>query len=113
MKANTPTNHARVGTAMATLALWIVCVVAVHAQDGATLRARHEGLRAQLADNQFQRPLHLESVQNTDELKGEVFAVVVHPFAVVATALQGADHWCDLLILHLNVKECSTSCVRR
>ena len=28
---------------------------------------------------------------------------------MVQQALQSADHWCDILILHLNVKRCRTS----
>jgi len=35
-----------------------------------------------------------------------VYAVVDHPFPMVQQALQSADHWCDILILHLNVKRC-------
>ena len=40
------------------------------------------------------------------DLKGDVYAVVDHPFATVQQALQATDHWCDILILHLNVKRC-------
>ncbi len=32
-----------------------------------------------------------------------------HPFGVLEPALQGAAPWCDLLILHLNVKNCGVS----
>ena len=44
--------------------------------------------------------------QTSGDLKGDVYAVVDHPFAMVQQALQSADHWCDILILHLNVKRC-------
>ena len=77
------------------------------AQDASAMRARHASLSEQLAKNPFQRPLHLESTQNSGDLKGEVYAVVEQPFGVVGEALQGMDHWCDLLILHLNVKSCA------
>ena len=49
----------------------------------------------------------LESTQSSGDLRGDVYAVIDQPFTVVAPALQGIDHWCDLLILHLNVKNCS------
>jgi len=55
------------------------------------LRARHAALGDQLADNPFQRPLHLESTQTSGDLKGDVYAVVDHPFATVDAALKGAD----------------------
>jgi len=79
------------------------------AQDATALRAKHDSLREKLASNPFQRPLVLESTQNSGDLKGEVYAVVDQPFSVVGPALQGTDHWCELLILHLNVKGCSAT----
>ena len=79
------------------------------AQDATALRAKHDSLREKLANNPFHRPLVLESTQNSGDLKGEVYAVVEQPFAVVGPALQGMDHWCELLILHLNVKGCSAA----
>ena len=91
------------------LLLGAACMGALHAQDAVALRARHASLREQLATNQFQRPLVLVSSENAGDLKGEVYAVVDQPFALVGPALQGMDHWCDLLILHLNVKNCTTT----
>ena len=79
------------------------------AQDAATLRTRHEALRQRLASNPFQRPLVLESTQTSNDLRGEVYAVVDQPFTRVGPALQSMEHWCDLLMLHLNVKDCTTS----
>ncbi len=79
---------------------------AADAQDAATLRSRQAALSAQLSNNQFQRPLVLESTLTNPILKGDVYAVVGQPYDVVAHALQGMDHWCDILILHLNVKNC-------
>ena len=79
------------------------------AQDAASLKARHTALREQLASNQFQRPLYLESTNNSGDLKGDVYAVVNQPFSTVGPALQGVDHWCDILMLHLNVKYCGAS----
>ena len=76
------------------------------AQDGAALRARQVELRAALADNAFGRPLVLESVQQGDRLSGEIHAVIAQPFALAAAALQSHQAWCDLLMLHLNVKHC-------
>jgi hypothetical protein len=98
-----------IGSLLAAALLCAASLNGAHAQDAGALLARHASLRDQLASNQFQRPLYLESTQNSGDLKGEVYAVVDQPFSVVAPALQGMDHWCDLLILHLNVKSCMTS----
>ena len=76
------------------------------AQDAASLRARHAALHDALANNQFQRPLYMESSQSAGDLKGEVFSVVDWPYSAVQAALQGADHWCDVLMVHLLVKDC-------
>ena len=91
----------------ACLALLVALVpAAVGAQDAATLHARYAALQDKFAKNQFGRPLVLESTQTSGDLKGDVYAVVDHPFAMVQQALQSPEHWCDILILHLNVKRC-------
>ena len=79
------------------------------AQDADALRAKHATLVDKLADNPFHRPLFLESTQSSGDLRGDVYAVVTQPFGVVEPALQTMSHWCDLLILHLNVKNCSSA----
>jgi len=79
------------------------------AQDPGTLRSKHASLHEKLASNQFGRPLVLESIETSGDLRGDVYTVVDHPFATVQQALQSIDHWCDILILHLNVKRCRTN----
>lgn len=70
------------------------------------LRERYTGLTKQLNNNQFKRPIYLISEESSDNLKGEIYAVVNHPFAKVNTALNNSAHWCDVLILHINIKYC-------
>ena len=79
------------------------------AQDAAALRARHAALGERLANNPFQRPLHLESSERSNDLKGDAYALIDQPYAVVGPALQGMGAWCEILILHLNVKRCQAS----
>ncbi len=76
------------------------------AQDAATLKMRHASLRDALANNAFRRPLVLESKEGAGDLKGDIYARIDQPFEVAGPALQGVDRWCDILILHLNVKRC-------
>ena len=78
-------------------------------EDAGALRGRYAALALQLTNNQFQRPLYLESHETSESLKGDIYAVIEQPYGIVAPALQGADHWCDILILHLNVKNCQAS----
>jgi len=73
------------------------------------LRAKYMQLAKQLRSNQFQRPLYLKSAESPHDLKGEIYAEVNYTFAAVGTALNNPAHWCDVLILHLNVKYCHAS----
>lgn len=87
----------------------LCCLVAAlpgYAQDAASLKARHAALRGQLAGDQYPRPLYLESNASSAALRGDVYALFNQPFAVVGPALQDRSNWCDILILHLNVKGC-------
>ncbi len=81
---------------------------ATGADDGgaAALHARFDGLHDAIAHNAFGRPLAMSSTQASDRLEGDIIARVDHPFADVVQALQGTPRWCDILVLHLNVKQC-------
>lgn len=71
------------------------------------LRAQYQALTEQLKHNQFKIPLHINSKESNNQLTGEIFAVVDYPFSTVNTALNNSAHWCDVLILHINIKYCS------
>jgi 1-acyl-sn-glycerol-3-phosphate acyltransferase len=72
----------------------------------AGLRAKYTAVEPQLRNSQFQGPLVLESVETSRSSQGDVYAVVDHPFAKVSGALTNPANWCDILILHLNIKYC-------
>ena len=73
---------------------------------GAALRAKHDGLQDKLASNAFGRPLHLISEEGSNNLRGDVYAIVNHSFAQVDRGLREASNWCDVLILPFNTKHC-------
>jgi hypothetical protein len=77
------------------------------AQNANAVLGDHAKLQDRLVNNHFRAPLYLESTQTPDSLKGDVYAVIDHPFSEVKTALLSVGSWCDLLILHLNVKFCA------
>lgn len=70
------------------------------------LRAKYGELREQLRDNNFHLPLHIDSSQAGNMLRGDVYAVLDHPFSEVSGALKDSSHWCDILILPFNTKYC-------
>ncbi|UVJ42296.1 hypothetical protein NVV94_16800 [Pseudomonas sp. LS1212] len=80
-----------------------------YGQDAQTLNTRYMALQEQLANSPFQRPLYLESREAENNLTGDIYALTEQPYAVVSSALQGIGQWCDILILHLNVKNCRAS----
>ncbi len=104
----------RCGTALRTAVLVLLCAGSASAQkpgtDGATvLRERFAALRAQADTNPFGPQLFLQSSETERRLQGEVYALIDHPQQAVRSALSRAAAWCDILILHLNVKYCRTS----
>ena len=79
-------------------------------KDHATLlRARYAELGPQLRDNQFKRPIYLNSIESSSQLKGDIYALVGYPFAAVNGAFNDPSHWCDMMILHINTKYCRAS----
>ena len=87
-----------------------LCLGVAPAQaDQAELRAKHAELQPKLASSPFQRPLHLDSTESKDRVAGEAYAVVEHPFATAAAALNKPGDWCEILMLHLNTKFCRAS----
>ena len=97
------------------LGLWLALALALLAPGSADalqaltapgLRAKYAALGPQLRNNQFQGPLYLDSVETDRSSQGDVYAVVEHPFAGASAALSNPLNWCDILILHLNIKYC-------
>jgi hypothetical protein len=92
--------------------LALCCVLAgalpARAQDAAALKAHHLALQSALASTAFGRPLVLESSDTDGSLRGNIYARIDLPFSQVGPALQGSTNWCDILMLHLNVKRCRT-----
>ena len=70
------------------------------------LMGQYKALSNELQNNQFKRPLVLKSNESPDSLKGEIYAVLDYPFAEVNNAINNPNHWCDALLLHINVKYC-------
>lgn len=74
--------------------------------DGAqALRARYAATQAETA-SPFGLPLVLASSQRDGVLQGDIDARLDHPFATLREALGDPEHWCEIMILHPNVKNC-------
>jgi hypothetical protein len=73
------------------------------------LRAKYAELASKLDISPFGKPLYLESSEAAGEVKGNMYAVLRHPFASAQSELKQPERWCDILILHLNTKYCRAS----
>lgn len=73
-----------------------------------TLRETFASIRPKLASSPFGRPLVLESTEAGGRVRVDVFALVAHGYREVSTGLDTPADWCEVLILHPNVKTCTS-----
>lgn len=106
--------HAAARSALAALcALLLATLLAippVHAgePDGAAaMRARQAELADAMARSPFRMPLVLQSSETDRNATGEIYALVEHPYLRLANGLTNPANWCELLILHINIKYCT------
>lgn len=84
----------------------IACPAVAASEPALAMREKYASMTEQLQLNQFKRPLVMDSVELTNQLKGDVYAIVDYPISAVSTGLNDPNHWCDVLILHINTKYC-------
>jgi len=73
---------------------------------GAALKAKHAELKDALAKNAFGRPMTLDSKEGADNLRGELYAVLDHPFNQLAENLGKPAAWCEILVMPMHVQKC-------
>ena len=91
---------------LAVAALFATACASAMPVTGDTLRARYEELLPKLEASAYGQPLVLESREEEPQASGDVWAVLDHAFPATAEALTDAASWCEILILHVNVKYC-------
>ena len=52
-------------------------------------------------------PICIESFEEGDVFRGEVYGIIEHPFKTVGDALIAPRNWCDMVSVHYNVKACT------
>ena len=90
----------------ATLAIATAATAATDQPEGSRLRERYEALKPALQHNAFGRPIHLDSEDRSQVMRGDVHAVLDHPYSRIREALSSRESWCELLVLPFNVKGC-------
>ena len=71
------------------------------------LLAKYQQLKDQLAHSVFGSPILLNSETGKAHAQGEVYALLDAPFAAVEETLSQPAQWCELAILHVNIKTCT------
>ena len=67
----------------------------------------YQELQTELSQSVFGSPIVLRSDTSKHHAEGEVFAVLDTPIAELQALLSQPRHWCELAILHINVKTCT------
>jgi hypothetical protein len=70
------------------------------------LHAAFARLAPELRASPFGRPLVLQSREGPESIEGEVYGIAPFSMVQLSAALVTPEHWCDVLILHLNTKFC-------
>lgn len=68
---------------------------------------KYQDLKDELAHSVFGSPIVLHSNTSHHHAEGEVFAVLETPIADLRAMLSQSRHWCDVVILHINIKTCA------
>jgi hypothetical protein len=76
------------------------------ADDSGRLRQKYGELREELRSNSFHQPIHIDSAQSGDNIRGDVYAVLRHPFAEFSQSMKDPSDWCAIMILPFNTKYC-------
>jgi hypothetical protein len=91
-------------------ALWTFALEAPSDPDSAAaLRGQYAASSEQLEQSPIRRGLYLESAETSRSSRGDIYAVVDFAFTTISETFTNPVHWCEALILHLNVKYCQVT----
>jgi hypothetical protein len=90
---------------LAALALCAALVAPAQAAPS-DLRSKYNELQGELQHNNFHRPIHVDSSEAGDSIRGDVYALLDHPFDEVKEAIKDPRDWCEILILPFSTKYC-------
>ncbi|MFA6443364.1 MAG: hypothetical protein WCV99_13575 [Sterolibacterium sp.] len=84
----------------------VACTALAQVDPAKALRDKYASMGERLRQNEFKQPLALASSEAPNGLRGDIYAVVAYPFGEVSASLNSPDHWCDVMMLHINTKYC-------
>jgi hypothetical protein len=75
-------------------------------EDARSLADSWAAVRDKLSGSPFGRPLLVTSQEESSSVRGDVHAVIDQPLEAILPVLRSSTRWCEILLLHLNVKDC-------
>ena len=100
----------RAAAAFAAIAigLGVLATDAAAASPEATaLYAKYLRLQPRMLASAFDRPLVVDSDETDGRMRGEIHGTLAHSFAPFSQRLTTPAAWCEVVVLHLNVKGCA------
>ena len=85
-----------------------VLAAAPLSSSGQALLDRYSALKTKLGKNHFGIPLYLESTEKFSSLHVDMYGIFAYPFDSVRDSLQTPDNWCDINLLLINIKACTS-----
>jgi len=73
-------------------------------QNRGALIAKYDSIKPKLEKNQFGIPLYLDSNENVNDSHVDIYGIFEYPFDCVRDAFGVPANWCDIAILHMNIK---------
>ena len=70
------------------------------------LLEKYKELAEKLSQNQYKRPLFLDSSESANTVTGNAYAILNSSFPTVSDTFKNPKRWCDVMILHVNTKCC-------
>lgn len=67
----------------------------------------YQNIEQKLSDHPSGLPIYIESFDENSKLEGDVYSIISHPFSNIKRLLIRPANWCDISLLHLNIKACT------
>jgi hypothetical protein len=77
------------------------------------LIAEYQKYEAGLAKSPLILPIHLESMVDSSSAVGSIYGIIAHPFEIIKKELLVPSSWCDIVLLHTNIRACTYSNIDR
>jgi hypothetical protein len=69
--------------------------------------ADYQKLEAKLAKSPLILPIYLESIVDSSSSAGSIYGIIDHPFEMIKKELLAPPNWCDIVLLHTNIRACT------